>query len=137
MGKEYLVSGSSFDLPNQSVVLRGKRSQSGPEISLRVPIDLLLSLAMHTRRAVQGHRAMTAEQKTEGWKLVHALPVQAATVHPTDDPTLGQCLLVLDPGTDVELQLSFQSTELVQGVAHALLDAVDSKGSAKPPAQSN
>lgn len=125
MGKEYLVSGSSIELDKDSVVLRGKRSQSGPEIEMRVPVGTLLSLAMHVRRSASGQQAMTTDQKTAGWKRVHPLPIQVVQVHPTDDQTMGACLLVCDPGTDVELQLSLPTIELVRKLSDALLEAAD------------
>lgn len=126
MGREYLITGSDIQASKDSVVLRGKRSQSGPEIELRVPVGTLLSLAMHARRAQQGHQAMTTEQlATNQWKLVHPLPIQVAQVHPTADQTMGACLVVLDPDTDVELQLSFPTVEFVRQLGEALIAAAD------------
>lgn len=125
MGKEYLVSGSSIELDKDSVVLRGKRSQSGPEIEMRVPVGTLLSLAMHVRRSTAGRQAMVTDQATPGWKRVYPLPIEVAQVHPTEDQTLGACLLVCDPGTDVELQLSLPTTELVRALGEALIEAAD------------
>lgn len=124
--KEYLVSGSNFDLENDSVVLRGKRNIAGQEIALRIPVGTLISLAMQTRRAVAGLQAQQTPQAAAGWRLVHPLAVQKASVHAIEDQTIGQCLLVLDPGTDVELQISFQTRELVQGVAEEMLKVADS-----------
>ena len=63
----------------------------------------------------------------------HALPVATAQVLTVDDQTLGQCLLVLDPGTDVELQLSLQGLDLVRGIAEELMKIADA-GSPKRPA---
>ncbi|WP_338633048.1 hypothetical protein [Afipia carboxidovorans] len=131
MGKEYFVSGSRFDLEHSSVVLQGRRSASGPEIDLRIPVGTLLSLAMHCRRAIQGQRAMATQQVADGWKKVHPLPVRTAQVLATDDQTLGACLLALDSGTDAELQLSFPTIEFVRQLGNALLAAAD-EGAAKP-----
>lgn len=119
--KEYLVSGSTIEVQSNSVVLRGKRSPTGQEIALRIPAATLVALAMHTRRAMAAQQAQAAPTAPDGWRAVHALPVSSAQVLATDDRTLGQCLLVLDPGTDVELQLSLQSRDLVQGIAEELM----------------
>lgn len=128
MGREYLVSGSRFEMQNRALVLKGKRSQAGPEIELRIPIDVLLSLAMHARRAERGHHARgTAQPENSEWKLVHALPIHAAQVHSTPDQTMGACLLVFDPGTDVELQLSLPTVELVRKLGEALIECADQK----------
>lgn len=124
MTKEYLVSGNRFDLANDSVVLTGKRSASGPEIRLRVPVGTLLSLAMHARRALAGAQAQKAET-VAGWKQVSALPIRTAKVLVPDDQTIGRCLLVLDEGTDAELQLSFPSAGFVRELAGELLAAAD------------
>jgi hypothetical protein len=42
-----------------------------------------------------------------------------------DDQTIGRCLLVLDEGTDAELQLSFPSAGFVRELAGELLAAAD------------
>lgn len=131
--KEYLVSGSTIDTKSNSVVLRGKRTPTGQEIALRIPVGTLVSLAMHTRRALAAQQAQAAPPAPNGWRAVHALPVATAQVLTVDDQTLGQCLLVLDPGTDVELQLSLQGLDLVRGIAEELMKIADA-GSPKRPA---
>jgi len=125
MRREYFVSGSSIEIEKDSIVLRGKRSQSGPEIDIRVPVGTFLSLAMLLRRAAAGYEAKTTEQVHPDWKRVHPLPIQVVQIHPTDDQTMGACLLVFDPGTDVELQLSLPTAELVRSLGIALIEAAD------------
>lgn len=125
MGREYFVTGSNIEMDKDSIVLRGRRSQSGPEIEIRLPAETILSLAMHVRRAKAGHQAMNTPQRSADWKHVHALPVRTAQVHATTDQTMGTCLLVLDPGTDVELQLSLPNIEFVRQLAAELQNAAD------------
>jgi hypothetical protein len=129
--KEYRLTGWQFDASNDRVTLIARRSESGPEIQIQAPMTMLASLGMHARRALQGHRNHS-EPVHGDWKAAHALPVQTARILNSDDQTVGRCLLVLDPGTDVELLLSLQTDELVRGLAEALQEAADQPAQ-KPP----
>lgn len=124
MTKELLVSGSEWMLDRNAVLLKAKKSQSGPETHVVMPLSVLVSLAMHARRAVAAKAAAEMHKKdAAGYYAVTPLPIQTAKVLPTDGRTMGACLLVLDQGTDVELQLSIPTPEFARDLGEALLAA--------------
>jgi len=85
---------------------------------------MLSSLAMQARRVMAAHQAKKDRATGQGeWMAVHPLPVETARVETMPIATGAVCLLMLDPGTDVELQLYFRSTDTARQVGEALVAA--------------
>jgi hypothetical protein len=120
--KDYRLSGWRIDVESGEMVVRGRRSATGPEISLRIPLEVAAALGPHALRA---NHARQNRKLNYDWQKASALPVRTANVLSTEHQTIGACLLALDAGTDVQLLLSFDSIELARELGHALIEAAD------------
>jgi hypothetical protein len=120
--KDYRLSGWRIDVEAGEMVVKGRRSANGPEIALRIPLEVAAALGPHALRAA--HARQNTRLGAE-WQKASALPVRTVNVLSTEHQTIAPCLIALDAGTDVQLLLSLPTIELVRELGHALIEAAD------------
>src|SRR5262249_7726695 len=87
---------------------KGKLVVTIAACSVTFPTAMLPALAMQARRVLAAHQATKSRSEAKGgWMAVHPLPIETARVDTMQIQTGHVCLLMLDPGTDVEIQFYF------------------------------
>lgn len=123
------ITGSVWDHENGDVVFLGEGGAR-----MRMPIPNLFPLVAHARRIWSARElAQHRPRDVGGWTFVRPTDADVFRVHTMSTETGDACVLLIDPGTDRELQLSVLNPATVRELGEALIEAAGQMSSKPMP----